>query len=233
MHPVLVVVVFTLNRSFYPTTSAVPQCPSWFFILERYKLCGHRQWDREKPNVAKESRQANCTRYIRCTYLACIPVYHSGTNYSDYGVMRIIQVPFLVWFDTTEINNVTKVIYFSWYHVSRKCLRLYRGHESKIPLFSLDYRQISILDLFPKKEKVIFRLKKKSIAINRIAQVLTALWKFNGLPTTRFTEEKLITYNSLYRRKTDNYERPVVIAFFFCLQFSFALWIGEKLSLPA
>ena len=33
-----------------------PQCPSWFFILERYKFCDHRQWDREKPNVATESR---------------------------------------------------------------------------------------------------------------------------------------------------------------------------------
>ena len=31
------------------------QYPSWFFILERYKVCGHREWDREKPN-AKESR---------------------------------------------------------------------------------------------------------------------------------------------------------------------------------
>ena len=29
-----------------------PQCPSWFFILERYKFCGHRQWDR-KTKAAK------------------------------------------------------------------------------------------------------------------------------------------------------------------------------------
>ena len=33
-----------------------PQCLSWFFIVVRYKFCGHRQWDREKPNLAEESR---------------------------------------------------------------------------------------------------------------------------------------------------------------------------------
>ena len=35
-------------------SSTPSQCPSWF-ILERYKFCGHRQCDREKPN-AKDSR---------------------------------------------------------------------------------------------------------------------------------------------------------------------------------
>ena len=45
---ILVVVVFKLHHSFCPTTPAVHpvpvQCPSWFFIVERYKYyCGHRQ----------------------------------------------------------------------------------------------------------------------------------------------------------------------------------------------
>ena len=49
-----VVVVFALNHSFYPTTSAVP--PVSFVILHPREV--HilwSQWDREKPN-AKESR---------------------------------------------------------------------------------------------------------------------------------------------------------------------------------
>ena len=51
--------------------------------------------------------------------------------------------------------------------------------------------------------------------------MLTALWKFNGLPTTRFAEEKLII------RKTDGGR------IFFLSSFLSALWIGEKLSIPA
>ena len=37
-----------------------PQCPSSFFILERHKLCGPRQWDREKPHVDNQGRQIKC-----------------------------------------------------------------------------------------------------------------------------------------------------------------------------
>ena len=51
------VVVFTFNRSFYPTTSAaVP--PVSFLILHSRETCTNyvvRQWDREKP-YAKDSR---------------------------------------------------------------------------------------------------------------------------------------------------------------------------------
>ena len=50
-----VVVVFTLNRSFYSTTSAVP--PVSFLILHPREIqILWSQWDREKPKVAKESR---------------------------------------------------------------------------------------------------------------------------------------------------------------------------------
>ena len=42
------------------------QCPSWFFILERYKLCGHRLWCRAKPfffpEWIKVRRQIKCQR---------------------------------------------------------------------------------------------------------------------------------------------------------------------------
>ena len=51
------VVVFTLNRSFYPTISTVYLYPSWSYIFEIQILSS--QWDREKPNDAKESRYAN------------------------------------------------------------------------------------------------------------------------------------------------------------------------------
>ena len=34
-------VFFTLNRSFYPSDIQHTQCPRWF-ILERYKFCGHK-----------------------------------------------------------------------------------------------------------------------------------------------------------------------------------------------
>ena len=226
MHPVLVV-VFTLNRSFYPTTSAVPHCPSWFFILERYKLCGHRQWDREKPNVAKESRQANCTRYIRCTYLACIPVYHSGANYSDYGVMRIIQVPFLVWFDTTEINNVTKVIYFSWYHVSRKCLRLYTGTRKQNPRVFVRFSIIPISGFFSKKKRSFFPIfffnqhnQQNSPSVDRALRIQWAIYTFKVC--TQLALPKKDWWTRQGRR--------------WSLFFSFAFFIGsldrEKLSIP-
>ena len=59
---VVVVVVF-INRSSYPTIAAVPQqypqCPSWYFILGRYKFCGHKQRGRDKTKFAEESIEAN------------------------------------------------------------------------------------------------------------------------------------------------------------------------------
>ena len=35
-------IFFTLNRSFYPSTSRTPIVSADFFLLERYKLCGHK-----------------------------------------------------------------------------------------------------------------------------------------------------------------------------------------------
>ena len=44
---VVVVVVFALNRSFYPTKSAVSPV-SFLIILERYKLCGHSETEKNQ-----------------------------------------------------------------------------------------------------------------------------------------------------------------------------------------
>ena len=52
---VLLMLLFRKNGRFNEHQQ-YPQSPFWFFMLERYKLCGRIQWDREKPNVAKESR---------------------------------------------------------------------------------------------------------------------------------------------------------------------------------
>ena len=53
------VVVFTLNRSFYPTTSAVP--PVSFLVLHprdtKYVVTGS---ETEKPKAARECRQIKC-----------------------------------------------------------------------------------------------------------------------------------------------------------------------------
>ena len=54
----VVLLVFTLNRSFYPTTTAVP---SWFFILERDTNSVVTDRDRENQKSPKnQGRQIKC-----------------------------------------------------------------------------------------------------------------------------------------------------------------------------
>ena len=66
---VFVLVIFTFNRYFYPTLSALPpqQCPSWFFILvERCKLCG--QWDRETKKSLKNPKEGKSSASVPSTW---------------------------------------------------------------------------------------------------------------------------------------------------------------------
>ena len=57
---VVVVVVFTLNRSFYPTTSALP--PVSFLIIhpKRYKFCGNSETEKNQTSLKNQGRQIKC-----------------------------------------------------------------------------------------------------------------------------------------------------------------------------
>ena len=55
------VVVFTLNRSFYPTTSSavVPQCPSWF-MLEIQIMWSDSETEKKQKSFKNQGRQIKC-----------------------------------------------------------------------------------------------------------------------------------------------------------------------------
>ena len=128
--PILnIVVVFTLNRSFHLTTSAVP--PVSFLILHpRYKFCGHRQWDREKPN-AKESRQAN--QVLAYNKKKRHPRNRSYEKKNTRGVKKNIRIPRWGRVQMTQQAERTRTIKYVLAESSRWLLHRRRDTRINIP----------------------------------------------------------------------------------------------------
>lgn len=65
----IVCVVFTSNRSFYMNPTIVhqyTQCPSWLFILERYKLCGPQTETEKNQNIYEVYRKRIEVKQVKC-----------------------------------------------------------------------------------------------------------------------------------------------------------------------